>query len=91
MAYIHNGPYHLTHISAFKDGKIDCWGLVNFDEFKKKVRDGWVVTKLPEGAEVTVTFLSRFIVSDLFQGIEEEDFITELHDEIERLNGRPTT
>jgi hypothetical protein len=33
-AFIHNGNYYLTEIRIYKDGKIDCWGLVDLDEFK---------------------------------------------------------
>jgi hypothetical protein len=50
MAFIHNGDYHLTHISIYEDGMIDCWGLVDFAKFKKKVRSGWVVTQPPKKA-----------------------------------------
>lgn len=28
--FICNLNYHLTEIQIFKDGKIDCWGLVGF-------------------------------------------------------------
>src|SRR5262249_57840069 len=40
MAFIHNGNYHLRHISVYQDGMIDCWGLVDFEGFRKKVRSG---------------------------------------------------
>ena len=44
-AFIHNSSYYETIIGVFEDGKIDCWGLVNFEEFKTKVAQGWVVTQ----------------------------------------------
>lgn len=91
MAFIHNGDYHLTHISIYPDCMIDCWGLVPFEEFKKKVRTGWVVTQPPPNAKVSVTFLASFTATDAFYWIDPEEFIREVADEIEELNGRPTT
>lgn len=91
MAFIHNMQFHLTHISIFADGMVDCWGLVDFATFKEKVRTGWVVTQIPEDAEVSVSFLSMFKAKEARCFIEPEDFILEVADEIERLNGRPTT
>jgi hypothetical protein len=60
VAFIHNWNYHLTHINVHEDGMIDCWGLVDFEEFKEKVRSGWVVTQPPEAAEISVSFLASF-------------------------------
>jgi hypothetical protein len=91
MAFIQNGCYHLTHISIYQDGLVDCWGLVSFEEFKEKVRTGWVVTQSPEGADVSVSFLARFKAVDANYWIDPEEFIKEVGDEIEELNGRPTT
>jgi len=91
MAFIHNGQYFLTHISIYADGMIDCWGLVDFSTFKEKVRSGWVVTQIPEGANVSVSFLAMFKAKEASCFIEPEDFILEVADEIERLNGRSTT
>src|SRR5262245_13123549 len=51
-AFIHNGDYYLTSIVAYQDGLVECWGLVTFAEFVQKVREGWVVTSVPEGATV---------------------------------------
>lgn len=91
MAFIHNGEYHLTHISIFRDGLIDCWGLVTFEEFKHKVRSGWVVTQPPPDAKVSVSFLASFTAADARYWIAPEEFIKEVADDIEQLNGRPTT
>lgn len=91
MAFIHNSTYHLTHISIYQDGLIDCWGLVNFEEFREKVRSGWVVTQLPPDARVDVSFLASFTVSKAQYRVDAEQFIREVADEIEALNGRPTS
>lgn len=91
MAFIHNMQFYLTHISIFADGMIDCWGLVDFETFKEKVRSGWIATQIPEDAEVSVSFLSKFRAKETRCFVEPEDFILEVADEIERLNGQPTT
>lgn len=91
MAFIHNVQYHLTHISIYADGMIDCWGLVDFETFKEKVRTGWVVTQVPEGARISVSFLAMFNAQESNCFIDPEDFIVEVSDEIENLNGRSTT
>ncbi len=90
MAFIHNFDYHLTHISIYRDGMVDCWGLVTLEEFKMKVRSGWVVTQPPADAKVSVSFLASFTATNASYWIDPEEFIREVADEIEALNGRPT-
>jgi len=91
-AFIHNfDKYHLTEIKVYQDGMIDCWGLVNFDEFKQKIATGWVVTSLPDNARVSVSLLAHFTVTNVKTWVKEEEFIKEVADEIEKLNGRPTS
>ena len=91
MAFIHNFDYHLTPISIFGDGMVDCWGLVTFEEFKQKVRSGWVVTQPPPDARVSVSLLGSFTATDASYWVDPEEFIREVADEIEGLNGRATS
>ena len=92
MAFIHNGDtFYLTHVSIYKDGMVDCWGLRTFAEFVEAVHPGWVVTQPPANAKVSVSFLGDFTAAKATYYIESEDFIREVADEIEALNGRPTT
>jgi hypothetical protein len=91
-AFIHNGgTFFLTEIKIYKDGMIDCWGLVNFEEFKQKVAQGWVVTTLPNNAEVSVSLLANFKATEVQAWVKEDEFIKEVADQIERLNERPTS
>ncbi|WP_395739153.1 hypothetical protein [Prosthecobacter sp.] len=91
MAFIHNDQYHLTPIRIYRDGMVDCWTWVTFEEFKEKVRSGWVVTQPPPDASVSIWPLASFTATDASYGIEPEQFIREVADEIEALNGRPTS
>jgi hypothetical protein len=91
QAFIHNGPaYYLTDIMVYRDGMVDCWGLIDLDEFKDKVASSWVVTTLPEGAEVSISLLCGFHATNVNSFIKESEFVKEVEDEIERLNGRQT-
>lgn len=90
-AFIHNGDnYYFTSIVAYKDGMVECWGLVSFEEFKQKVRDGWVVTSIPERAFVDIHNVARFTVSGVYVLGPEEEFVKDVANAIEELNGRPT-
>jgi hypothetical protein len=89
-AFIHNGAYDLTNIVAYRDGMVDCWGLVSFEEFKKKVEQGWVVTSIPDGGTVCIHHVARFTVTQVFVEGSEVELIKDVANAIEELNGRPT-
>jgi hypothetical protein len=89
-AFIHNFDHHLASIVAYKDGMVECWGLVTFEEFVQKVRDGWVVTSLPEGATVSIYHVARFTACGISVEGPEEEFVKDVANAIEELNGRPT-
>ncbi|WP_293329991.1 hypothetical protein [Microcoleus sp. CAWBG58] len=88
-AFIHNVNYHETIIKVFEDGKIDCWGLVDFEEFKTKVAQGWVVTQVPKGARISCHHL-YWGNSTLEFYIEIDEFVKEVADIINQLQGKPT-
>jgi hypothetical protein len=90
LAFIHNGDYYLTSIVAYQDGMVDCWGLVSFEEFRTKVQQGWVVTSVPDGATVCIHHLVRFTARDVFVEGPESEFVKDVANAIEELNGRPT-
>jgi hypothetical protein len=52
-AFIDNQGYAAVDIEIYRDGMIDCWSLVSFDEFKALVRRNWVVTQIPDSAVVS--------------------------------------
>jgi hypothetical protein len=41
--FINNAQCHLTTVDAFSDGTVDCWGFVDLELFKQKLRSRWVV------------------------------------------------
>jgi hypothetical protein len=88
-AFIHNGDYYETIIGVFEDGTIDCWELVNFEEFKNKVSQGWVVTEVPKGARISCHHL-YYGNSTLEFYIEIDEFVKEVEDTIDLLQGKQT-
>jgi len=90
-AFIRNGWYFVSEIKVYQDGMIDCWDLVDFEGFKQKIMQGWVVTTLPNNAPVSVSPLVRFIATEIQTFVKEDEFIKEVADAIEELNGRPTS
>ncbi|MEG4572239.1 hypothetical protein QUA56_05865 [Microcoleus sp. N3A4] len=88
-AFIHNWNYYETIIGVFEDGTIDCWGLVNFEEFKTKVAEGWVVTEVPKGARISCHHL-YYGNSTLEFYKEIDEFVKEVEDTIALLQGKQT-
>jgi predicted NAD-dependent protein-ADP-ribosyltransferase YbiA (DUF1768 family) len=89
--FIDNGGYHLTELMIYADGLIDCWELVDLEGFRKKVRSGWVATSIPEGAKGSAFPLASWRFAEPKAWVDADDLVGEVADEIERLNGRPTT
>ena len=90
-AFIHNMQYHLVTIKVYEDGVIDCWEKVDFEGFVNKVNSGWVVTQVPKGEDVS-RFHSFFGKSDdLNTYIDEREFIKEVKDTLDELQGRKSS
>ena len=90
-AFIHNMQYHLVTIKVYEDGIIDCWGKVDFEGFVEKVKSGWVVTQVPKGKDVS-RFHSFHGKSDGIETyIDEVEFIKEVRDTIDELQGNATS
>lgn len=90
-AFIHNGGiYFLTQVEVYQNGEIECWGYVTFEEFEQKVKKGWVVTSLPENAEVHIHHLTTFRIKDVINFVKEIDLLKEVKDIIEQYKGYPS-
>ncbi|WP_426430099.1 DUF7638 domain-containing protein [Winogradskyella sp. HB-48] len=88
--FIHNLHYHLTDIHIYEDGKIDCWELVDFDGFIKKIQSGWIKTNLPKGEKVFAFPLGNFQTKEFNANRTENDLIKEVRDIIDRFQGKKT-
>lgn len=87
--FIHNFSYHLTDLLVFADGAINCWDWVDLDGLREKLESGWVVTEVPEGAEISAFELGRWKAAEPKFGLTPEMLLGEVADDIEKLNGRP--
>lgn len=90
-AFIRDGGHHLTNLVIYADGLIDCWGLVTLEEFAGKLRSGWVATELPEGGEASAFGIGSWKFADVHSYTTQANLLGEVRDEIESLNGRPTS
>ena len=88
--FIKNGPYHLADLKVYADGLIDCWGLVDIDGFREKVREGWVATSLAEHGNANAFQLARWRFEDP-QCISADQLISEVEDTIAELQGVSTS
>ncbi len=90
-AFIHNIQYHLVLIHVYEDGIIDCWEKVDFEGFVDKVRAGRIVTRLPQCVNIS-RFHSFTGTSDSIETyVEEEEFIKEVRDTLDNLQGKPNS
>jgi hypothetical protein len=64
--------------------------LVSFEEFQMKVQQGWVATSVPDGARVCLHHVARFTARDVSVEGPESEFVKDVANAIEELNGRPT-
>jgi hypothetical protein len=90
--FIRNGgTYFLTDLVVYADGVVDCWGLVPFAVFVEKVRSGSVATYPAEGAPGSAHHLATWTFSQPRAWVDADTLVGEVADEIDRLNGRPTS
>lgn len=89
--FIRNGDYHLTELLIYADGKVDCWGLLDFEEFCDKVREGWVATTFAPGARASAHMVAFWRMTDPVSTVTAEQLIAEVRDEIRRLRGEPAS
>jgi ribA/ribD-fused uncharacterized protein len=89
--FINNGgKYFLSDLKVYADGLIDCWGLVDLDGFREKVRKGWVATRLPENGQASAHHLGSWLFKNPTV-IDSEQLIKEVEDTIAELQGIPTS
>jgi hypothetical protein len=68
---------------------IECWGLVTFEEFKRKVAQGWIVTQVPKGARISCHHL-YYGSSTLEFYVDLDEFVKEVEDTINMLQDKET-
>ncbi|MBE1876607.1 NADAR family protein [Myceligenerans pegani] len=90
IAFIRNGgTYFVTDLVIYADGIIDCWGLVDLEEFERKVASGWVATTLEEGAHASAHHVGSWTFAQPRSWVTPEGLIGEVRDQVDSLAGRP--
>lgn len=85
-AFVHNQQYFYAPIAVYGDGLIDCWGLVDLDIFRKKLKSGWVVTEAPVGAQVSFHNLGTATVSACNWQYAAADLLKRVEGGVDLLN-----
>lgn len=89
-AVIHNIHHYFTLLGVYKDGMIDCWGLITFEEFVAKTKSGWVTNTVPAGRTFGIHHLAYMTVTASEPEGTIDDLVKDVRNAIEELNGRPT-
>ena len=87
-AIVANLNFYFTTIVVYADGLIDCWGLMDFDEFKRKLKSGWIRINLPPKSILHIYNLGIVSTTEFHPQKTNDDFIKEIEDCILELNGK---
>ncbi|MCD0471348.1 hypothetical protein [Flavobacterium sp. JAS] len=87
-AIISNFNFWLTQIVIFADGKINCWELVSFDQFKQMVYADKILISVPDGSKLFLPNWGEIEINNFISYKTKEDFIIEVEDILNELNGK---
>jgi len=85
---IHNGCYFLTDLQVFADGLVNCWEMVDLPMLRRKLQRGWVVTSIPDGAELNIHGIGAVIVTKPVWVHTPESLVTFVQSVVKTLNPR---
>src|ERR1700759_954367 len=85
---IRNGSYFLTNLQVFADGLVNCWEMVDLPMFEQKLRQGWVVTSIPEGAFLSIHGLGSVQVVSPDWEHTPKTIVEFVHEVVKELNPR---
>jgi hypothetical protein len=83
---IHNGHYFYVNIEIYEDGMINCWELVDLNGLREKIRQGWLVTDLPKGADLSIHGLGQFTIESAFWNYREKSYYKHIKNVVKSLN-----
>ncbi|MFD7984192.1 NADAR family protein [Kitasatospora indigofera] len=85
----HAGVHHLTELTVYADGLVDCCGLSTVAEFAERVGYGQVAARIPEGARGAAPGLATWRFTSAHTFLTPERLLAEVRADVERLNGPP--
>jgi hypothetical protein len=84
--FINNFYFHLTTVDAYADGAVDAWGFLDLDLFRKKVATGWIATKPPVGARISVFNLGSASTAETRWLLDPQDIVDRVEEVMHELN-----
>ncbi len=85
-AIIHNSNYFLIQMGVYEDGTIGCWDKCDLDGFINFLKRGRVVTRIPEGKELSVYGLGDYKVISADWQYDNESFDRYIKDTVRSIN-----
>ncbi|RBL90687.1 DUF7638 domain-containing protein [Chitinophaga flava] len=87
-AVIHNGSYFFTDLDIYEDGRVEYWEIEDFEHFKQKMREGWIVTVIPDGSSISIHGLGSWPVTAGSWLFNKKSFVSHAESLIRTLNPR---
>ncbi|MEU9131987.1 NADAR family protein [Kitasatospora sp. NPDC048540] len=83
------GVHHLTELTVYADGLVDCHGLLTVDELAERLGYGWIGASLADGARAIAPGLASWRFAAAHTSLTAAGLLAEVRAEIERLNAEP--
>jgi hypothetical protein len=87
-AFIYNAGYFLHNLAVYEDGLVDCWELVDLPLFRKKLRNSWVSTEVPDGQHLHVHHLAGWTVAEGTWALDAGGLVDRIRELVRELNPR---
>ncbi len=84
---VNNFNFYLAELTVYANKKIECWGLMDLDEFYQKLDSGWIRIDLPKNSTLHIDNFGHLKSDEFVQQKTKEDFLKEIEDAITELNG----
>ncbi|MER8182131.1 NADAR family protein [Kitasatospora sp. NPDC094015] len=81
----HAGVHHLTELTVYADGMVDCWGMSTLEEFAERVSYGWVGVSIGDGARGSAAGLASWRFAGAHTFLTPARVLAEAREEVERL------
>jgi nucleoid DNA-binding protein len=83
---IKNNSYFFVDLDVYEDGRINCWKFEDFEHFKKDVNRGWVAVNVPNGKDINIHGLGRYIIDESSWKFNKSTFIKYVWSIVKELN-----
>lgn len=85
-AIIHNSSYFLIQMGVYEDGTVSCWDKCDLDDFIGYLERGRVVTRVPDGKELSVNGLGGYKIISANWQYDIGGFDSHIKDVVRSIN-----